>query len=42
MHGPAAVKRLRGDLERAYELLEHGLGEFERSSRAVAAASSTT
>jgi AcrR family transcriptional regulator len=25
-HGPAAVRRLRADLERAYELLEHGLG----------------
>src|SRR5579862_3704928 len=42
LHGPAAVERLRGDLERAYELLEHGLGEFERSSQAVAAASGTT
>jgi AcrR family transcriptional regulator len=27
-HGPAAAKRLRADLERAYELLEHGLGEL--------------
>jgi AcrR family transcriptional regulator len=25
-NGPAAVRRLRADLERAYELLEHGLG----------------
>ena len=33
-HGPAAVKRLRGDLERAYDLLEHGLGGLE-SSRVV-------
>jgi AcrR family transcriptional regulator len=24
-HGPAAVRRLRSDLDRAYELLEHGL-----------------
>ena len=24
--GPAAVRRLRADLERAYQLLEHGLG----------------
>jgi AcrR family transcriptional regulator len=24
-HGPAAARRLRGDLERAYALLEHGL-----------------
>ena len=31
-HGPAAVKRLRGDLERAYDLLEHGLGGLESSS----------
>ena len=28
-HGPAAVKRLRGDLHRAYEILEHGLGGLE-------------
>ncbi len=27
-HGPSAVKRLRADLERAYELLEHGLGDL--------------
>jgi len=25
-HGPAAARRLRSDLERAYALLEHGLG----------------
>ena len=25
-HGPAAVRKLRSDLERAYALLEHGLG----------------
>jgi AcrR family transcriptional regulator len=25
-HGPAAVRRLRADLDRAYEFLEHGLG----------------
>ena len=31
-HGPAAIKRLRGDLERAYDLLEHGLGGLESSS----------
>jgi AcrR family transcriptional regulator len=30
-HGPAAVRRLRADLERAYHLLEHGLGELEKS-----------
>ncbi len=29
-HGPAAARRLRADLKRAYELLEHGLGELER------------
>jgi AcrR family transcriptional regulator len=28
-HGPGAVRRLRADLERAYRLLEHGLGELE-------------
>jgi AcrR family transcriptional regulator len=27
--GPAAVRRLRADLERAYQLLEHGLGVLE-------------
>jgi AcrR family transcriptional regulator len=31
MHGPAAVRRLRADLDRAYHLLEHGLGELEQS-----------
>jgi AcrR family transcriptional regulator len=34
-HGPAAVRRLRADLERAYEFLEHGLGELDRSSAAT-------
>jgi AcrR family transcriptional regulator len=29
-HGPAAVRRLRSDLDRAYRLLEHGLGALER------------
>ncbi len=33
-HGPAAVKRLRADLNRAYELLEHGLGDLESAARA--------
>jgi AcrR family transcriptional regulator len=28
-HGPSAVRRLRSDLERAYTLLEHGLGALE-------------
>src|SRR5262245_37128650 len=31
-HGPAAVRKLRGDLDRAYFLLEHGLGELERAA----------
>jgi AcrR family transcriptional regulator len=31
-NGPAAVRRLRADLDRAYHLLEHGLGELERPS----------
>jgi AcrR family transcriptional regulator len=42
-HGPAAVRRLRGDLERAYALLEHGLGGLEahaRSDRGAARKSS--
>lgn len=30
-HGPAAVRRLRADLERAYELLERGLGDLGAS-----------
>ncbi len=29
-HGPAAVRHLRSDLARAYELLEHGLGQLGR------------
>jgi AcrR family transcriptional regulator len=33
-HGPAAVRRLRADLDRAYHLLEHGLGELERAAAA--------
>jgi hypothetical protein len=39
--GPAAVRRLRGDLNRAYFLLEHGLGELERDSRDAAAVHTT-
>ena len=35
--GPAAVRRLRADLERAYGLLERGLGELEREAAAGAA-----
>lgn len=33
-HGPAAVRRLRADLERAYDLLEHGLGALGPAARA--------
>jgi AcrR family transcriptional regulator len=33
-HGPAAVRRLRADLDRAYDLLEHGLAQLEAPSRA--------
>lgn len=31
--GPAAVRRLRSDLERAYRLLEHGLGTLDSPLR---------
>jgi AcrR family transcriptional regulator len=27
-HGPSAARRLRADLDRAYDLLEHGLGDL--------------
>jgi AcrR family transcriptional regulator len=30
--GPATVRRLRGELDRAYRLLEHGLGALEPTS----------
>jgi AcrR family transcriptional regulator len=30
-HGPAAARRLRADLDRSYELLEHGLGDLGRN-----------
>jgi AcrR family transcriptional regulator len=33
VQGGAAVRRLRADLERAYELLEHGLGNLDRGVR---------
>jgi len=36
-YGPAAVRRLRSDLDRAYRLLEHGLGELEGSGSVRAA-----
>ena len=32
-HGPAAVRRLRSDLDRAYQLLQHGLDVLERPSQ---------
>lgn len=35
-HGAAAARRLRGDLERAYALLEHGLGDLGRARSAAA------
>jgi AcrR family transcriptional regulator len=34
-HGPAAVRRLRADLERAYQLLEHGLGGLGQGAPAL-------
>jgi AcrR family transcriptional regulator len=34
-HGPAAVRRLRADLDRAYDLLEHGLGGLGTTAAAV-------
>jgi len=37
-HGPAASRRLRSDLERAYALLEHGLGDLDAHARTTAAA----
>ena len=36
-HGSAAVRRLRADLDRAYYLLEHGLGELEQSTESRSA-----
>jgi AcrR family transcriptional regulator len=37
VHGPTAVRRLRADLERAYELIEHGLGGLESTHSQTAA-----
>jgi AcrR family transcriptional regulator len=34
-HGPAAARRLRADLDRAYHLLEHGLGDLDRPSQGL-------
>ena len=31
-HGPAAARRMRAELKRAYGLLEHGLGQLEGAS----------
>jgi AcrR family transcriptional regulator len=39
-HGPAAVRRLRADLDRAYELLEHGLAGLERAPSGAAVTAS--
>jgi len=39
-HGPSAVRRLRTDIERAYELLEHGLGGISDLGRANRSAAS--
>jgi AcrR family transcriptional regulator len=36
-HGPAAVRRLTADLERAYEILERGLGSLENVEERIAA-----
>jgi hypothetical protein len=36
-HGPAAVRRLRAELDRAHHLLEHGLGELQRSAEGLSA-----
>ena len=36
-HGPAAVRRLRSDLDRGYRLLEHGLAALESSGSVRAA-----
>ena len=37
-HGPAAVRRLESDLDRAYELLEHGLSLLDDPAASVASA----
>jgi len=37
-HGPAAVRRLKSDLDRAYELLEHGLSRLDDPAASVASA----
>ncbi len=40
-HGPAAARRLRSDLERAYTLLEHGLGGLGAHTGTTAKAAGT-
>ena len=35
-HGAAAARRLRDDLDRAYGMLEHGLGDLGRAEGAAA------
>jgi AcrR family transcriptional regulator len=40
-HGPAAARRLRSDLERAYTLLEHGLGGLSVHTPKTRAAAGT-
>jgi AcrR family transcriptional regulator len=40
-HGPAAARRLRNDLERAYTLLEHGLGGLGAHTASTAKAVGT-
>jgi AcrR family transcriptional regulator len=40
-HGPAASRRLRSDLERAYALLEHGLGALSIHTPTTKAAAGT-
>jgi len=40
-HGPAAARRLRSDLERAYNLLEHGLGGLGIHAASTATAAGT-
>jgi AcrR family transcriptional regulator len=36
-HGPAAVRRLRADMDRAHQMLEHGLGELGRPRKDLGA-----
>jgi len=36
-HGPGAVRRLRADIDRAHQMLEHGLGELGRPRKDLGA-----